>query len=117
MHKRQWIENHHHLLVTDGPDQNIVEVERDFSDLPLEMNHLLFHPQEAKRIANNSITMFRDRYLTPAAQACYWRRLFRMWREVSFEPDLYDNIEMDHPKIGDLRTERKLRGVQYETYM
>lgn len=31
--------------------------------------------------------MFRDRYLTPAAEACYWRRMFHAWRSViGFEP-------------------------------
>ena len=105
MHKRHWVENHHHLLITDGSQQNVVEVERDFSDLPLKMDYLLSHPVEAKRIANNSVTRFRDRYLTPAAQACYWRNLFWAWREVSFEPDLYGGMDP------------RLRGVPYETYM
>ncbi|KAI9667396.1 MAG: hypothetical protein M1821_000211 [Bathelium mastoideum] len=117
MHKRQWIENHHHLLITDSEQQNVVEVERDFSDLPLKMDYLLTHPLEAKRIANNSVMMFRDRYLTPAAQACYWRRLFRIWRDISFEPELYDDIETEDSVTGELRIEKKLRGVPYQTYM
>ncbi|MCJ1232617.1 hypothetical protein MMC14_000570 [Varicellaria rhodocarpa] len=51
--------------------QNFVEVERDFSDLDAKMEHLLAHPEEAKRVADNSVKTFRERYLTPAAEACY----------------------------------------------
>ncbi|KAL9096838.1 MAG: hypothetical protein Q9165_000802 [Trypethelium subeluteriae] len=117
MHRRQWVDNHHHLLITEGLDQNVVEVERDFSDLPLKMDYLLSHPIEAERIANNGAKTFRDRYLTPAVQTCYWRRLFRRWREVSFEPYLYDDLEEEDAVTSQFSTKKKLRGVPYETYV
>jgi hypothetical protein len=43
---------------------------------------------EAEKIARNSVRTFRERYLTQAAEACYWRRLIRAWREVSFEAEM-----------------------------
>ncbi|KAL9077608.1 MAG: hypothetical protein Q9157_003278 [Trypethelium eluteriae] len=117
MHRRRWVETHDHLLIAEGLDQNVVEVERDFSDLPLKMDYLLSHPTESERIANNSVAAFRDRYLTPAAQTCYWRRLFRRWREVSFEPHLYDDIQIANSVTGQLSAKKKLRGVPYELYV
>ena len=55
--------------------------------------------EEGKRIANNSVRTFRERYLTPAAEACYWRKLIKGWSEVSFEP------------------ERKARGMRVENFV
>jgi hypothetical protein len=81
-----WIEPHHSLLVSSGPDQNYVPLQQDFSDLDERMEDLLYNEDKAKRIADNSARVFRDGVLTPAAQACYWRRLLMEWREVSFEP-------------------------------
>jgi hypothetical protein len=77
MHKSEWIEPHQDLYVKSGPEQNIVEVERDFSDLEEKMQKLLNDLQLARQIAMNSRKTFRDRYLTSAAQACYWRKVFR----------------------------------------
>ncbi|KAI9845620.1 MAG: hypothetical protein M1837_004594 [Sclerophora amabilis] len=109
-HKLQWFQNFHYLLVSSGPQQNFVEVERDFSDLDAKMEHLLAHPDEARRIADNSVRTFRERYLTPAAQACYWRALFKGWAEVSFRPELYEN--------GDGKgKDRKRRGVRFERFV
>ncbi|KAK1147179.1 hypothetical protein N8T08_001918 [Aspergillus melleus] len=82
-HKLQFIQHHHYLLVSSGPDQNFVEVERDFSDLSEKMQILLDDPALSERIANNSIATFRDRYLTPAAEACYWRKLLDGWTSSS----------------------------------
>ena len=81
-HKLQFIQHHHYLLVADGPNQNYVEVERDFSDLSEKMETLVSNTEAAKRIANNSVTTFRERYLTPAAEACYWRSLFDGYADV-----------------------------------
>ncbi|KAG9236164.1 DUF821 domain-containing protein [Amylocarpus encephaloides] len=86
MPKRNWIEPHHSLLVSAGPDQNFVEVEEDFSDLEPRILELLGDPEKSQRIAQNGVDTFRDRYLTPAAQACYWRQLILGWAEVSFVP-------------------------------
>jgi hypothetical protein len=85
-HKLQYIQHHHYLLVSEGPNQNYVEVERDFSDLGDKIEPLVRDPDAAKRIANNSVKTFRERYLTPAAEACYWRSLFggysRVWNST-----------------------------------
>lgn len=89
-----------------------MEVERDFSDLDDKMEYFLSHDSEARRIARNSAATFRDRYLTPAAQACYWRKLFHAWSSVSFEPKFYRNV-VD----ADGKTRRKSRGTPFETYV
>lgn len=108
-HKLNWIEPHTHLLVPSGPDQNVVVVDRDFKDLDKKMQHLLKHPEVAKKIAENSVKTFRDWYLTPAAQACYWRKLFWAWKSVSFEPELYER--------GNGTKKRKLRGMPFESFV
>ncbi|KAF2638290.1 hypothetical protein P280DRAFT_471405 [Massarina eburnea CBS 473.64] len=107
MHKKEWIEPHHNVLVASGPDQNFVEVERNFSDLESKMENLLKNQTQAKLIAQNSVKTFRDRYLTPAAQACYWRQLIRSWAEVSFRPKPWAVVD----------GKRSLRGVPFETYV
>lgn len=111
-HKLQWIQHYHYLLLATGPKQNYVEVERDFTDLSSAMDDLLAHPEKAKRIADNSVKTFRERYLTGAAEACYWRALVKAWKEVSFEPVLYEKIEDGQKKIREQK-----RGVRYETFM
>lgn len=74
------------------------------------MEDLLDHPEKAKRIADNSVQVFRERYLTQAAEACYWRRLIKRWRDVmSWEPMLYSGVD------GAKKKEK--RGVRYETFM
>ncbi|KAL4784918.1 putative endoplasmic reticulum-resident kdel protein [Aspergillus varians] len=75
-HQLQYIQHHHYLLVPSGPQQNYVEVSRDFHDLADQLQPLLADPAQAKRIADNSVRTFRERYLTPAAEACYWRSLW-----------------------------------------
>lgn len=109
MHKRKWIEPHHGLLVAEGDKQNFVEVAEDFSDLETKVTALLADPARAKKIAQNGVDTFRDRYLTPASQACYWRELLRGWASVSFEPKFW---KLD-PKTGT----KKLRGVPFETFV
>lgn len=114
MHKRTWIEPHHALLVSEGPEQNFVEVKEDFSDLDLKVTELLADPGRAKKIARNGVNTFRDRYLTPASQACYWRELFRGWASVSFESTLWDTV----PEKGKSKdSKKKIRGVPFETFM
>lgn len=100
----KWIEPHHALLIPSGPRQNYLPVKYDFSDLEEKVQTLLASPEFAEQVADNSVEMFRDRYLTPAAQACYWRKLFKAWREISFEPEFSDGY--GHP-----------RGMPFETYV
>ena len=112
VHTPEWIEPHTHLFVGNGPNQNVVAVARDFSDLDAKMEHLLRNPDVGALVARNSAALFRDRYLTPAAQACYWRRLIRSWRSVSFEPAMFETV-----RGKDGRARKKARGVAYETYV
>ncbi|KAF2438656.1 hypothetical protein P171DRAFT_525793 [Karstenula rhodostoma CBS 690.94] len=111
-HKLQWIQHYHYLLLASGAKQNYVEVERDFSDLSSTMDDLLAHPEKAKRIADNSVKTFRERYMTGAAEACYWRALVKAWKEVSFEPSAYEEVADGQKKVR-----RKKRGVRYETFI
>jgi hypothetical protein len=108
MHKRTWVEPHHALLVSDGPEQNFVEVAEDFSDLEEKITALLADPEKARKIAQNNVETFRDRYLTPASQVCYWRELLRGWASVSFEPKAWDVDE---------EGTRTIRGVPFETFV
>lgn len=75
-HQLQYIQHHHYLLVSSGPQQNYVEVARDFSDLEARLEPLVADSKQAERIADNSVRTFRERYLTGAAEACYWRSLW-----------------------------------------
>jgi hypothetical protein len=72
------------------------------------MEHLLANPAEAQRIADNSVATFRERYLTPAAEACYWRSLWEGYAEVSEAPSLW---------AGKGEGKKTKRGLRYETFM
>jgi hypothetical protein len=105
-HKLQYIQHHHYLLVPDGPNQNYIEVERDFSDLASKIEPLLDDPSKAQRIANNSVRTFRERYLTKAAETCYWRQLF----------DGYGNVwNSSVPMWSDVY--QRERGLRYESFI
>ncbi|KAF7590049.1 hypothetical protein BBP40_003302 [Aspergillus hancockii] len=75
IHTLQYIQHHHYLLISSRSYQRYVQVEHDISDLPRKMQELLDDLIKAQQIADNSLRVFRDRYLTPAAEACYWRAL------------------------------------------
>lgn len=93
-HKLDWVQHYYHLLRSSGSQQNFVQVEHDWSDLEEKMEWLLKHDNDAKRIADNSVRIFRERYLTLAAEVCYWRRLIQEWARVSdFEPELYEEYD------------------------
>jgi len=71
--------------------------------------HLLERLEKARAIALNGIDTFRDRYLKPAAQACYWRRIFKGWAEaVNFVPATWETDQVSGF--------RKVRGVPFETF-
>ena len=106
-HELQYIQHHHYLLVSSGPQQNYVQVQRDFADLPTKMDALLADPTEAQRIADNSVRTFRERYLTPAAEACYWRQLWHGYAKVSEPGELFTIVE----------GKRMKRGLRYETFV
>lgn len=100
----EWREIYDSALVYSGPEQNTVRVADDWSDLEITMKTLLANTTMAKSIADNAKNMLHDRYLTPAAEACYWRRLIQGYASVSFDPKLYE---------ADGQT---LRGVPYESF-
>ncbi|KAK6084024.1 O-glucosyltransferase rumi-like protein [Seiridium cupressi] len=87
IHNLEYMAHYYHLLKSNGTEQNYVEVRRDWRDLDEKMESLIVRPDDARKIAAESTRVFRDRYLTPAAEACYWRRMFKTWRSVmAFEP-------------------------------
>ncbi|KAL2821858.1 glycosyl transferase family 90-domain-containing protein [Aspergillus cavernicola] len=102
-HQLQYIQHHHYLLVSSGPQQNYVEVARDFSNLADQLEPLLADSAKAERIADNSIKTFRERYLTMAAEACYWRSLW----------DGYGGVWNGSAEAGD--SERP--GLRYESFI
>lgn len=107
-HKLEWIQYYYHLMKPSGPDQNFVQVESDWSDLEDKMQYLLAHDEESERIADNSVKTFRERYLTPAAEACYWRRLFWAWsKATNFEPPFFEKVD----------GKKQWRGLPYESYL
>ena len=109
-HEMDWYQHFSHLLSSTGDLQNYVEVRRDFSDLESTMKQLLNNDEDAKRVADNSVKIFRERYLTPAAETCYWRSLIQGWRQVlNFEPKIW---AMDEES-----GEMKRRGVPIESYV
>lgn len=108
IHKLQYIQHHHYLLVSEGPLQNYIEVERDFSDLATKMSNILEHPEKGDKIAQNNVKTFRERYLTPAAEACYWRELWKGYGEVSDRPWPYKDED---------RKAKIKRGLRYESFM
>lgn len=105
-HKLKWIQHHHHLMISSGPEQNFVEVAEDFTGLDEAMEMLIDDDDLAERIAFNNVKMFREHYLTPAAETCYWRKLMRGWATVSFEPEFYKKVD------GEL----KWRGLPAESF-
>ncbi len=116
-HKLNWTEPWHHLLEASGPTQNYILVDRNFSNLEKNMKYYTEHLDEAQRIADNSVATFRERYLTPAAQACYWRKLFRGYAKVSFKPEFYHTVEEKDNVTGETRKVRRPRGVPFESFV
>ncbi len=112
-------------MISSGPRQNFLRVEKDFSDLETQLAHLRARPEQAARIASNGVEIFRDRYLTPAAQSCYWRKLIRGYGSVSFKPLLYesafkngtDDEAATSNSSGVSKVVGRLRGTPFETYV
>ncbi|KAK8009921.1 hypothetical protein PG990_008886 [Apiospora arundinis] len=131
IHEREWVAHFYPLLVASGPRQNYVAVKRDWSDLAVRMRELESDPARGRRIAREVAATFRDRYLTPAAEACYWRRLVAVYASVlGFEPESHyyviENEEVDDTEGGsegdgsrlkkNMR-KRKRRGVSFPYYL
>lgn len=110
-HEMEWVEWFHPLMRKEGPKQNYVQVERGFEDLEMVMRGLVERDGrgEVEGIAERSVRVFRERYLTPAAEVCYWRRLIWGWKEVmGFEVEFF-NVTASG--------EKKWRGVPVESFM
>lgn len=90
-HRLAWREIYTGAMVDSGPAQNWVSVLDDWSNLEETLQDLIANPAKAKMIADNSVRTLRDRYLTPAAEACYWRQLIQGYASVSFEPDFFES--------------------------
>lgn len=112
IHDREWTAHYYSLLIPDGPKQNFVPVKRDFSDLKRKVQYYLGNQYEAQRVADNAVATFRDRYLTLAAETCYWRKLMRSWREMSYAPEIYEEVQKTVD--GKVQNITMLRGVAYE---
>ncbi|KAK4547019.1 hypothetical protein LTR36_001240 [Oleoguttula mirabilis] len=108
-HDLAWVAHYYHLL---EPDVNFIPVHRDFSDLGEKMRFFVDNPHVAQGIADSARTTFRERYTTPAATACYWRRLLRSWSSVAFKPEGYEPVggSMSHREQG-------IRGITFEEFL
>lgn len=117
-HPLDWIEHHHPLMRSSGPDQNFVEVERSFSNLEDTILSLESDNVRAEKIAENSKRTFREHFLTPAAEACYWRKLIHGWSTVSWEPQFWKTDENGNKVWRGLPVESFLleRRLEWEPY-
>ncbi|GIZ43286.1 hypothetical protein CKM354_000651800 [Cercospora kikuchii] len=115
VHELEFVTFYHHLLKAEGSEQNIVSVKRDWSDLEEKVQYYLGHPEETRRIIENSVQMFRERYLTPAAEACYWREMFRRYREVAYEPEPFETKVLE--RQGQKVEVKRLKGIPYELFI
>ena len=112
IHNLAWIAHYYPVLEREGPHQNYIPVDRNFSNLVSQMDYYLSHESEAEALAAESTRTFRDRYLTPAAEACYWRRMFLEWRKVqNWEPSLYREERQEDGTVV-----LKQRGQSYERW-
>lgn len=115
VHKLHWTTEYYSLLKPDGPEQNHIQVERDWSDLERKVKYYLDNPEEAQRIANNAKATVRSRNTSPAAEACYWRNLIRGYRKVAFEPEPYENVTVTIS--GRDEEQQHLRGWSLEQFL
>lgn len=118
-HEMEWIELYHHLMQSSGPEQNYIKTKRDYSDLPKKMATLLDpeHVQQGKLIADNARKTFRERYFTPAAEACYWRALIRGWASVQdFTPEFWIEEEVFDKVAQRKKMKSRPKGTPFESY-
>ncbi|KAK7955693.1 glycosyl transferase family 90-domain-containing protein [Apiospora aurea] len=120
IHEREWVAHFYPLLQSSGPHQNHVAVKRDWSDLGDRMRELEKSPARARRIAREVGAQFRDRYLTPAAEACYLRRMLAVYATVQgFEPRSHYVVDPAAAAADEDSGEkkRKRRGVSFAYYL
>ncbi|CAK4028518.1 Hypothetical predicted protein [Lecanosticta acicola] len=110
VHDVEWIAHYYHLLDTGS---NCVRVERDFSDLGEKVLYFNDHTEEAQAVADAQRKTFRERYTTPAASACYWRKMMRAWAAASFEP----TTKVVMKQKDKLQSAERLRGISLEEFL
>lgn len=111
IHDLNYMAHYYDLLDAEGPNQNYIHVNSDWSDLEEKIQWYRSNTLDAQRVANNSVNTFRDRYLTPAAEACYWRRMVRNWAKVqNFAPEAYEEARGEDDS-------RRQRGIDWEVWM
>lgn len=77
------------------------------------MNYYLEHQDEAARIGEETERTLRNRYMTPAAEACYIRRMIYEWAKVQqFQPKLYKQVKNDKGETVD-----RMRGYSWERFV
>ncbi|GAC74465.1 endoplasmic reticulum protein EP58 [Moesziomyces antarcticus T-34] len=131
-HEPRWIQHWTHLYNPDpeSPDQNIVfvpeytgtepgtEVQDDrgqvlrdttWMRLPEVMESLLDDDARAKRIADNQWSFFRERYISPASAACYWRKAIKSYAGVQQFTVNYTGTETSYESF--LLLGNKLKGI------
>ena len=86
---------------------NMIFVDNDWSNLESTITWLDGHPEITERIARNQRDMMVGQgYLSPAAEACYWRALITGWAKKA-RPR-----EAGHKAWGQWQTE----GMRWETF-
>jgi hypothetical protein len=110
VHDVDWIAHYYHLLDTG---LNCIHANRNFSDLEETIEYYNAHLDEAQQIADTARRTFRERYTSPAATACYWRKLLRTWADVSFSPVVTEPT----PKKHSMAAKRKPRGISFEEFI
>ncbi|KAI7369116.1 hypothetical protein KC336_g21044, partial [Hortaea werneckii] len=93
-----WTAHYYHLL---DAGVNYIPVRRDFTDLDKQMEYYLAHSQTSQRISDAARTTFRERYTSPAAEACYWRRLLQAWSSIAPRPKSTPSISFEEFMLHD----------------
>jgi len=112
----EWVAHFYPLLNPSGPAQNYIPAAANWTDLRDIMTHYLSPAgqADAARIATNTQAFFRDRYMTPAAEACYIRRMIYEWAKVQrWEPRLFKPAT---DKDGKPTGGEKMRGFSWERF-
>lgn len=109
VHDLEWTAHFYNLLQPDGPHQNYIPVQRNWTDLEEKVSYFLSHPAEAQKIIDNSVDVFRSRALSRAGTSCYLRKLVQGYSTVAFEPEVYRPV-----KEGQLP---RRRGLSFEAFV
>ncbi|RPA82257.1 hypothetical protein BJ508DRAFT_414288 [Ascobolus immersus RN42] len=116
IHKMEWQQHFHNLLKHEGPDQNYVQVERDWSDLDEKIKMLEANPELKEKIAKNA-KKFAGWYLSPAATNCYWRRFMRTWAATLEETKGWKFLNKDGTPAGtDIESFVLMQKVDWDPY-